>query len=333
MHDTNQHDGSSIIADDAKLALLIDADNVSAKYLPTILDELPKYGMATYKRIYGDFTDPQMASWRAQLLDNSIVPVQQFSNVKHKRPGEHAGKNATDSTLIIDAMDILYTGNVDGFVIVSSDSDFTRLASRLREGGKTVIGMGRANTSVSFRRACTRFVNIERLHDDEEADEREQAAIVGESSISTEDVSDVIAAIIRGNDDRGHPTLLASVGAGLSNRFPEFDVREFGYSKLSKLIDDLDRFELIPTYSGFDVQLRDTSSAEAGVAAFITDTLARSRDRSMLLSDLGNEVRRKFPDFDVKDAGYSSLSKFARSIDGVEVIGQPGGGPAHARLT
>ena len=147
-----------------RLALLIDADNISAKYLPIILNEIPRYGIATYRRIYGDFTDPQAAKWRSKLLDNSITPVQQFSNVKSHKPGEKAGKNATDSTLIIDAMDILYAGKVDGFIIVSSDSDFTRLAARLRESNMIVVGMGRNQTAISFRHACTKFVNIEYLY-------------------------------------------------------------------------------------------------------------------------------------------------------------------------
>ena len=118
-----------------RFALLIDADNVSAKYIQPILDELSKYGNVTYKRIYGDWTRPNSASWKEELLQNSITPIQQFSYTH--------GKNATDSAMIIDAMDMLYTSELEGFCLVSSDSDFTRLASRLRESGKTVIGMER----------------------------------------------------------------------------------------------------------------------------------------------------------------------------------------------
>ena len=127
--------------DNTKFALLIDADNISARYIDGILDEIAKYGTATYKRIYGDWTNTQASKWKDELLGHSIVPIQQFSNT--------TGKNATDSTLIIDAMDILYGGKVDGFCIVSSDSDFTRLASRLRESGMTVIGMGEEKTPQS----------------------------------------------------------------------------------------------------------------------------------------------------------------------------------------
>ena len=223
--------------DEPRLALLIDADNVSAKYLPVILNEIPRYGVATYRRIYGDFTDPQAAKWRPKLLDNSITPVQQFSNVKNHKPGEKAGKNATDSTLIIDAMDILYAGKVDGFIIVSSDSDFTRLAARLRESNMIVVGMGRNQTAVSFRHACTKFVNIEYLYNldrsksDDDIDEYEERPADGEdieTTVTLADVETVAGGIIRSNDNKGRPTSLAEIGVGLNNKFPDFDVRNFG---------------------------------------------------------------------------------------------------------
>ena len=120
--------------DDKRYAVLIDSDNISSKYISDILDEMTKYGVITYKRIYGDWTSTQASKWKKELMENSITPIQQFCNT--------VGKNATDSTLIIDAMDILYTNNVDGFCIVSSDGDFTRLASSLRGSGLDVIGMG-----------------------------------------------------------------------------------------------------------------------------------------------------------------------------------------------
>ena len=138
-----------------RFALLIDADNVSAKYIKPILDELSKYGNVTYKRIYGDWTKTNNASWKEELLQNSITPIQQFSYTH--------GKNATDSAMIIDAMDMLYTSELEGFCLVSSDSDFTKLASRLRESGKTVIGMGEGKTPSPFRKACDIFTELERL--------------------------------------------------------------------------------------------------------------------------------------------------------------------------
>ena len=140
---------------DKRFAVLIDADNISEKYIKPILDELSNEGTITYKRIYGDWTRPALASWKSALLNHSITPIQQYSYT--------TGKNATDSAMIIDAMDILYSGNVDGFCIVSSDSDFTRLAARLRESGMHVIGMGEKKTPTPFISACNRFVYLEIL--------------------------------------------------------------------------------------------------------------------------------------------------------------------------
>lgn len=310
----------------ARLALLIDADNISAKYLPTILDELPKHGIATYRRIYGDFTDSQMASWRPLLLDNSIMPIQSFSNVKSHKPGEHAGKNATDSALIIDAMDILYEGRVDGFVIVSSDSDFTRLAQRLREGGMKVVGMGRNHTSISFRRACTTFVNIEYVNElttgehsgTTDADKDGDEGIV--TTVTLADVESVVAGIILSNDARGEQTHLTEVGSGLRNKFPEFDVRSLGYTKLSKLIGDMKRFDLVEDGGVYKVSFAGTADVGAVVAEFVRTNIANAGGK-MKLSLLATNVHNEYPEFKHKDAGYSQFWKYVDGIKGVSVYG------------
>ena len=155
------------MASDNRFAVLIDADNVSVKYIKIILDEISKDGIATYKRIYGDWTNPSLISWKSTLLDNSIIPVQQYSYT--------TGKNSTDSAMIIDAMDILYSGRVEGFCLVSSDSDFTRLAARLRESGMTVIGMGESKTPNSFIAACNKFKYLDILSAADEAEAEEAA--------------------------------------------------------------------------------------------------------------------------------------------------------------
>lgn len=306
-----------------RLAMLIDADNISAKYLTTILDEVPKHGIATYRRIYGDFTDPQAASWRAKLLDNSILPVQQFSNVKSHKPGEQAGKNATDSTLIIDAMDILYAGKVDGFIIVSSDSDFTRLAQRLRESNMLVVGMGRNQTSQSFRNACTTFVNIESLSK-KDSTVNASGANDGDGGVATTvslaDVEHVIAGIIRNNDSKGEETQLAQVGAGLRNRFPDFDVRNFGYTQLSKMISDMRRFELVKNGNIYRVALADTRDISMRVGAFMRDRLRKEKGHTMHLSALAQEVYDAFPNFALQDIGYSQFGRFADSVTGIKVM-------------
>ena len=190
--------------DEQCYALLIDADNVSAKYIKPILTELSKYGVITYKRIYGDWTSTQNSSWKDELLTNSITPIQQFSYTQ--------GKNATDSAMIIDAMDILYTNDVDGFCIVSSDSDFTRLVSRIRESGKMVIGMGENKTPEPFRKACDKFTILENLLNEQEPGSpktEDTQDTLGREKIEIEDA--IIKMIIE-NQDSNKATGLGEVG-------------------------------------------------------------------------------------------------------------------------
>lgn len=216
-----------------RFALLIDADNVSAKYIKPILDELSKYGTITIKRIFGDWTNTLHGKWKDTLLENSITPIQQFSYTQ--------GKNATDSAMIIDAMDILYTDSVDGFCIVSSDSDFTRLASRLRESGLTVIGMGEKKTPVPFRKACDIFTTLELLLPSNRKGRMKADGAVGEQAggegPTIDDVEQAVVDIITENLNNGKSTGLGEVGSRMLKRYPDFDVRSYGTNLLSKLID------------------------------------------------------------------------------------------------
>ncbi|WP_080797079.1 NYN domain-containing protein [Arabiibacter massiliensis] len=225
-----------------RFALLIDADNVSAKYIKPITDELSKYGTVTYKRIYGDWTLTLHAKWKDALLENSITPIQQF--------GYTQGKNATDSAMIIDAMDILYTRSVEGFCIVSSDSDFTRLASRIRESGLTVIGMGEKKTPVPFRKACDIFTTLELLLPNAGANAKSNGRAKGarpEQAVSTgaqnagpsiEEIEQAVVNIITDNLNNGKSTGLGEVGSRLLKRYPDFDVRSYGTNQLKKLLDE-----------------------------------------------------------------------------------------------
>ena len=290
--------------EDLRIALLIDGDNISAKYLNSILDELTEVGVVNIKRIYGDWTRPEMHSWGKELLNRSITPMQQFNNV--------SGKNATDSALIIDAMDILYNKDVDAFAIVSSDSDFTRLASRLAESGKTVIGMGEAKTPDSFRNACTRFVSLENLHSS-------HGDIPTKSDLTQRGVEHVIAKTIRDNENSGKATSLAEVGNRLRKKYPDFDVRSFGYSYLSTFIEDMPRFELIRENSLVTVTLVDPESKKSRVEAFIVEQLRQRDGRSMTMNELSNLVYENIPDFKLKDLGYSQFYKLVASIDGISV--------------
>lgn len=294
--------------DNKRFALLIDADNISAKYIGVILEELSTYGITTYKRIYGDWTSTQATKWKGELLENSVIPVQQFSNT--------VGKNATDSTLIIDAMDILYTGNVDGFCIVSSDSDFTRLASRLRESGMEVIGMGEEKTPRSFRVACTRFVNLENLgNQDDDTDGKEGK----DNTISREVIFNAITNIINENENKGKSVELASVGNRLVTMYPDFDVRNYGYSLLSKFVEDAGMFLLEKRQNVITISLKDNEQSQEEIRNYIMQIIHEAGKKGIGISELSNRVYSKYDNFNVKDFGYSQFSKFIQGLGNVEL--------------
>lgn len=227
---------------DKRFAVLIDADNISHRYINYILAELARDGTATYKRIYGDWTSPEMKAWKQVLLENSIIPMQQYSYVN--------GKNATDSAMIIDAMDILYTGNVDGFCLVSSDSDFTRLAARLREAGKEVIGMGERKTPEVFINACNKFRYLEVLEKaNSPLSERALEPSVFEPHEKLDLIRGAVLTIINDNSDEEGKISLSHVGNALANRFSDFDVRNFGHTKLSRFMTALG-FKQVQSPSG-----------------------------------------------------------------------------------
>ena len=239
-----------------RFAVLIDSDNVSAKYIKYILDEISNYGVATYKRIYGDWTKPNASSWKDVLLEYSVTPIQQY--------GYTVGKNATDSAMIIDAMDILYSGNVEGFCIVSSDSDFTKLCSRLRESGMLVVGMGERKTPKPFIASCNQFKYLDvlavtekksietEINIDSEDDEVNNNTSDGEldtisnpklekieTSKNMTDLATIESAIMKimnesDNDDQNMN--MGELGSKLVKRYPDFDVRNYGYTKLSKFL-------------------------------------------------------------------------------------------------
>lgn len=231
---------------DLRLAVLIDADNASRTAMRDVMAEVAVYGTPTVKRIYGDWTMPSMASWKSILLECAITPIQQYSYT--------TGKNSTDSAMIIDAMDLLYSGNCDGFVLVSSDSDFTRLATRLREAGMKVYGMGEKKTPKPFIVACDKFVYIEviraaarRAEEDaarEPVPPQKPAKKEGKKAQAVPtDVAELIAESVEdvcGEDGYAH---MGRLGNLLLKKQPDFDPRNYGFSKLSKLIKSLGRFD------------------------------------------------------------------------------------------
>ena len=290
-----------------RFALLIDADNISAKYISVILEELSTYGITTYKRIYGDWTSTQASKWKNQLLENSVIPVQQFSST--------VGKNATDSTLIIDAMDILYTGNVEGFCIVSSDSDFTRLASRLRESGMEVIGMGEEKTPRSFRVACTRFVNLENLGNQEDSEEKKQQ----DNTVRREVIYNAITNIITENENKGKNVELASVGNRLVNMYPDFDVRNYGYSLLSRFLQESGLFLLDKRDNVITISLKENEQSKEEIRTYVMEIIHKAGSKGIGINELSNRVHGRYSHFNVKDFGYSQFSKFVQGMEGVQV--------------
>lgn len=227
---------------DRRMAVLIDADNVSDKYIKYIFSEIPNHGTPTYKRIYGDWTSPNLSSWKGVLLHYSITPIQQYSYT--------TGKNSTDSALIIDAMDILYSGHVDGFCIVSSDSDFTRLAARLRESGMYVIGMGEKKTPLPFITACEKFKYLEVLAAPTADEKTPATGKADKTTPSQEGMADIpeliatIRTIVNETSDDDGWAFLGEVGKRLNKRYPDFDTRNYGHAKLTPLISSLKQFEI-----------------------------------------------------------------------------------------
>jgi uncharacterized LabA/DUF88 family protein len=222
---------------DLRLAVLFDADNVPAAYVKSMLEEIAKYGTPTFKRIYGDWTKTNNNGWKSVLLENAITPIQQYSYT--------VGKNATDSAMIIDAMDILYTGRVDGFCIVSSDSDFTRLAIRLREAGMFVIGMGEQKTPEPFITACDKFIYIEILSREEEApDVRKKRPKKPEGSQIDKRIINLIRSSINDLADESGWAFLGEVGTLILKKRPNFDPRNYGFKKLLYMIKNLDNIEV-----------------------------------------------------------------------------------------
>lgn len=233
---------------DKKYAILIDAENVAAKYIKLILDEISNEGVATYKRIYGDWTKGQTSAWKETLLENSVTPMQQYSYT--------TGKNSSDSAMIIDAMDILYSGKVDGFCIVTSDSDFTRLAARLREAGMDVIGMGEQKTPRPFVAACNQFKYLDKIYAEnskrraaEKKPKKEPKAVATpapseDSQTDLDTIRDTIIDFVDKNSDEDGWLMASEVGDVLAKRYPDFDVRNYGCKKLTAFLEMLDMFEI-----------------------------------------------------------------------------------------
>ncbi len=261
-------------SDFARLAVLIDADNTTPAIIEALLAEIAKYGSATVKRAYGDWTTPNLRGWKEAVNAHAIQPMQQFAYT--------SGKNATDSALIIDAMDLLYTGNLDGFCLVSSDSDFTKLASRLREAGKTVYGFGEPRTPQSLVAACDKFVYLDVLRRPEKPKPSEGTSAptaparrsTGDLRADTKLVKLLREGIDAASDDDGWANL-SGVGSYVAKQAPDFDSRNWGYAKLVDLVTALELFE-VDRSAGPGVKVREQPTRRPAKKTAATKTASRS---------------------------------------------------------
>lgn len=317
------------IEDKKQFAVLIDSDNISAKYASSIFNEIENYGYASYRRIYGNWSS-RANGWKEEvLLENSITPVQQFAYT--------SGKNATDMAMVIDAMDILYSRKVDGFCLVTSDSDFTRLAMRLREENMFVIGMGESKTPMALTKACNRFILLNLIN--KQVSDEETAAESGISAgtrrkgskAAEEDhgsavtplsqIEEAVISIINDNENKGKITYLGEIGSRLNDKFTDFDVRNYGYTKLVVLLQDtcprLSVYRIDSAYAvGLSGQI-DRQKLEKEILLFVKNSGGQVENLSLVYE----EIHKKHPSFDIKDYGYSRLSSFLRSIRQLSVNG------------
>ena len=308
-------------------AVLIDADNISEKYAASIFNEIADYGYASYRRIYGNWAKGN--GWKEDtLLENSINPIQQFNYT--------IGKNATDMAMVIDAMDILYSGKVDGFCLVTSDSDFTKLAMRLREEQMYVIGMGESKTPLALTKACNKFIHLDLISGEVEDKNAEGIKTAGsgrkQKALAAEDkqdstvtpiseIEEAIITFVQNNENKGKPTYLGEEGSRLCDKFIEFDARNYGYTKLVTLLKDkCPKLIIIQEGTSYRIELKEQTEPE-DLEKEITAFLKRNGGKVDNLSLVLEQLKKKHPNFNLSDYGYSRISSFLRSFDKIAVHG------------
>lgn len=300
----------NLTAERMQFAVLIDADNISSKYAATIFEELEKFGLSTYRRIYGNWSKSN--GWNeGLLLEYSIMPVQQFSYT--------TGKNATDMAMVIDSMDILYKNKVQGFCLVTSDSDFTRLAMRLREENMFVLGMGESKTPLALTRACNKFIHLNLVAEQNKALEgNENLEGTEEQNVtSIQEVRQAILALINEND--GKQVDLARIGNRLNDKFSDFDVRNYGYTKLSTMVaQELPDLSVKKLNNQYYVERRSTLT-KTELEREIYNLIEKSGGVIDNLSTLNDELHKKYKQLDFKQFGFSRISSFLRSMKSVTV--------------
>lgn len=300
----------NVVNERMQYAVLIDADNVSSKYVATIFEELESYGVSTYRRIYGNWSRGN--GWNEELLlEYSIMPVQQFSYT--------TGKNATDMAMVIDAMDILYKNKVQGFCVVTSDSDFTRLAMRLREENMFVLGMGESKTPLALTRACNKFIHLNLVAEQNKLANAENEELGAEEQNVTP-ISEVRHAILAAiNENGGKPVDLARVGNRLNDKFSDFDSRNYGYTKLSTMVNqEIPELRVFKKNNLYYVE-RCSSLTKEELEQEICRMIEKSGGTVDNLSTLNDELHKKYKQLDFRQFGFSRISSFLRSMKTVTV--------------
>lgn len=318
--------------EDLNIALLIDADNLAAKYVESILNELTKYGKVTIRRMYGDWSKTTLRPWLYQSSKYSLTPVMQENNTR--------GKNASDICLVIDAMDILYEKKAECFCIASSDSDFNKLARRLRESGNMVIGMGERKTPESFRASCERFIYLDVLDEEDEEEEKESEAAKENKAIKgsktkkkaeteknvvsftpKETIENAVKKMVADNTIDGKETNLGEVGNRLVKMFPDFDVRNYGYSKLSSFMEDFKSFSIVTQNKRAMISARESSTEE--VIAEIKKIYREQKVDKMNVGELKNRLSKVLPDVNasIKKSGVTKFSTFLeRKVECIQMV-------------
>lgn len=325
---------------DKRFAVLIDAENIAYKYVKIILDEISNDGEATYKRIYGDWTKSDMSPWKKVLLEHSITPIQQYGYTK--------GKNASDSAMIIDAMDILYSGNVEGFCLVTSDSDFTRLAARLRESGMVVVGMGEQKTPKAFISSCNKFKYLDILaaHSGAEngAEENASDSRSGRNNRAAADKKSAAAKTeTAAKSDKGtaeekkqetaadkQKRTAEKTKKGRDTAKAESDQEaplkkdphtgKYRPEDMGIMMFDEDEF-----YESGPAEMTSLETIKEAVTTIVAENA--DEDEWVFIGDLGNRLLKRYPDFDVRNYGYKKLTPFIKSLNLFDVKGEPGGSP------
>lgn len=288
------------------IALLIDSDNISPKYIETLFDELKDIGTVTIKRIYGDWTQDGVKSWKGLLPRYALIPIQQYAYTQ--------GKNATDSAMIIDAMDILYGKAVDVFCLASSDSDFTRLAARLRESGKQVIGMGESKTPKAFVSACDSFRYLDVL-----SGETDSEPIAGNSITPRQEIEEEILSILS-QTESGARVQISVIKEALQRKYSDFDERNYGFSKFSGFLKSFPAFKIVPDNHRNTLCIDQGYFArKAEIEAFVLQTLKKTRGKRMNIGEVNTRITEHFKNFSVKSLGYKQIKLFLSDIDGVEI--------------